>query len=67
MLGKPIEQGEIQSKAREQGFDSLEDIAYAEYGDDGKLYVYSKRRFRTEPVPSDERKKPDKSGFFPLL
>ncbi|MGO4790490.1 YetF domain-containing protein [Paenibacillus sp. 2KB_20] len=43
MLDKPIDHSEIKSKAREQGFDSLEEIAYAEYGDDGKLYVYSKR------------------------
>ena len=54
MLGKHIELTEIQSKAREQGFESLEDIAYAEYGDDGKLNVFSKKRFRIELIPLDD-------------
>ncbi|MBT2762086.1 DUF421 domain-containing protein [Paenibacillus sp. ISL-20] len=43
MLGKPIDHNEIKQKAREQGFDSLEDIAYAEYGDNGELYIFPKR------------------------
>lgn len=46
MLGKQINLEEIRAKAREQGYDSLDDIAYAEYADDGKLHIFSVKDVR---------------------
>lgn len=41
MLGKQINLEEIKAKAREQGYESLDEIAYAEYTDDGELNIFS--------------------------
>lgn len=46
MLGRRIDPELVKKKAREQGFERMDDIAYAEYGDDGELRIYSKHEVR---------------------
>ncbi|WP_226000082.1 DUF421 domain-containing protein [Paenibacillus sp. BJ-4] len=39
MRGKQIDKEQTMKKVREQGYDSIDEIAYAEYGEDGTLHI----------------------------
>ncbi|WP_025682109.1 YetF domain-containing protein [Paenibacillus maysiensis] len=39
MRGKKIDMEQIKAKIREQGYDDIDEIAYAEYSEDGTLYI----------------------------
>ena len=68
MLGKPIEQGEINRKLGNKALTPWKTSHTRNTEMTGSFMFIPSVRFRAEPVPSDEkRKKPDKSGFFPLL
>lgn len=43
MRGKTIDIGEIKAKVREQGYDSIDEIAYAELSEDGTLHIVPMR------------------------
>ena len=67
MLGKPIEQGEINRKRGNKALTPWKTSHTRNMEMTGSFMFIPSGRFRTEPVPSDEkRKKPVKSGFFPF-
>jgi uncharacterized membrane protein YcaP (DUF421 family) len=39
MRGKSIDIEEIKVKVREQGYDSIDEIAYAEFSEDGTIHI----------------------------
>ncbi|MBE0344124.1 DUF421 domain-containing protein, partial [Paenibacillus sp. 28ISP30-2] len=39
MRGKKIDMEQIKAKVREQGYGDIDEIAYAEYSEDGTLYI----------------------------
>lgn len=44
MKGKDIDMEMVRVKIQKQGYDNIKDIAYAEYGDDGELYIIPKSK-----------------------
>ncbi|WP_249280994.1 DUF421 domain-containing protein [Paenibacillus sp. 7516] len=44
MKGKNIDMEMVRVEIQKQGYDNIKDIAYAEYGDDGELYIIPKSR-----------------------
>ncbi|GAB1154882.1 DUF421 domain-containing protein [Paenibacillus illinoisensis] len=44
MKGKNIDMEMVKVEIQKQGYDDIKDIAYAEYGDDGELYIIPKSK-----------------------
>ncbi|MNP41053.1 hypothetical protein D3C76_1347340 [compost metagenome] len=44
MKGKNIDMEMVKVEIQKQGYDNIKDIAYAEYGDDGELYIIPKSK-----------------------
>lgn len=44
MRGRSMNKEQIQERVREQGYNCIEDIAYAEYKEDGTLYILPKNK-----------------------
>ncbi|WP_246058049.1 DUF421 domain-containing protein [Paenibacillus illinoisensis] len=44
MKGKNIDMEMVRVEIQKQGYDNIKDIAYAEYGDDGELYIIPKSK-----------------------
>ncbi|MFK0521776.1 DUF421 domain-containing protein [Paenibacillus illinoisensis] len=44
MKGKSIDMEMVRVEIQKQGYDNIKDIAYAEYGDDGELYIIPKSK-----------------------
>ncbi|CAH1056753.1 YetF domain-containing protein [Paenibacillus pseudetheri] len=42
MRGRPMNKEQIQKRVKEQGLKSIEDVAYAEFKEDGTLYILPK-------------------------
>lgn len=44
MRGRAMNKEQIKERVREQGYNCIEDIAYAEYKEDGTLYILPKNK-----------------------
>jgi len=50
MKGKEIDTNRIRVEMQKQGYDNIKDIAYAEYGEDGTLYIIPRTRKKNRTI-----------------
>lgn len=50
MRGKEIDTDKVRIEMQNQGYDNIKDIAYAEYSEDGTLYIIPRKRKKNRTI-----------------
>ncbi|PIH58778.1 DUF421 domain-containing protein [Paenibacillus sp. LK1] len=50
MKGKEMDTDKVRIEMQKQGYDNIKDIAYAEYGEDGTLYIIPRKRKKNRTI-----------------